>query len=111
MANGRDCPVCGKDIGVWSIFSAGVPSRIRCPHCRSLLRYDGTVAVLLIPFAVVILAALIAHESAVDLGLARPGIFVVLLVVVTWVPIELLMAMYLREHRTLHRVDRKPAAR
>ena len=104
MANGKVCPACAKDIGVWAIFSAGGPSRIRCPHCRSRLRYDGAIAVMALPFAVVVLAALVVHEVAVDVGVARPGLFVAILLLVTWVPVELLLALYLRDHRTLRMV-------
>ncbi len=75
MANGKVCPACAKDIGVWAIFSAGGPSRIRCPHCRARLRYDGAMAVMAAPFAVVVFAALVIHEVAVDVGVARPGLF------------------------------------
>jgi DNA-directed RNA polymerase subunit RPC12/RpoP len=108
MANGKACPACGKDIGVWAIFAAGVPSRIRCPHCRSRLRYDGAVAVIALPFAVVVLAALVVHEAAVDVGIARPELFAAVLLLVTWVPVELLLALYLRDHRTLRIVDPRP---
>lgn len=105
MANGKVCPACGRDIGVWAIVTAGLPSRIRCPHCRSRLRYDGAVAVVAMPFAVVVLAALVGHEAAIDVGIARPGLFVAVLLLVTWVPVELLLALYLRDHRTLRIVD------
>jgi hypothetical protein len=111
MASGRNCPVCGKDIGVWSIFAAGLPSRIRCPHCRTLLRYDGALFLIAIPFLLAMLAALVVHEAAIDLGLDRPGLFVVVLLLVTWIPIELLLALYLRENRTLRRVERKTLSR
>lgn len=109
MVNGKTCPVCGKDIGVWAIVAAGLPSRIRCPHCRTLLRYDGALAFMALPFAIVIVAALIIHEVAVDVGVASPGLLIVVLVLVTWVPVELLLALYLRENRTLRVVDSKRA--
>ena len=110
MANGKVCPACAKDIGVWSVVAAGLPSRIRCPHCQTLLRYDGTLALLALPFAVVILAALILHEVAVDVGIPRPGLFLVVMVLVTWVPVELLLALYLRDHRTLHLASAPPGS-
>jgi hypothetical protein len=110
MANGKICPACGKDIGVWAIVAAGLPSRIRCPHCRTLLRYDGTYALMALPFAIVILSALIVHEVAVDVGIPRPGLFVIVQVLLTWVPVEFLLALYLRDHRTLHLVNRGPGA-
>ena len=107
MANGKTCPACGKDIGIWAIVAAGLPSRIRCPHCRTLLRYDGTLALMALPFAIVILAALIIHEVAVDVGMSSPNLIVVVLVLVTWVPVEYLLALYLRDKRTLHIADSK----
>ena len=110
MANGKVCPACDKDIGVWAIVAAGLPSRIRCPHCRTLLRYDGTFALMVLPFAIVILSALIVHEVAVDVGIPRPGLFVVVQVLVTWVPVEFLLALYLRDHRTLHLVGPRPGS-
>ena len=110
MANGKVCPACGKDIGVWAIVAAGRPSRIRCPHCRTLVRYDGTYALMVIPFAIVILAALIVHEVAVDVGMSRPGLVAVGQVLLTWVPVEFLLALYLRDHRTLHLVTPRPGA-
>lgn len=108
MANGKVCPACGNDIGVWAIFSAGGPSRIRCPHCRARLRYDGAIAVMAVPFAVVVFAALVIHEVAVDVGVARPGLVVTIMLLVTWVPVELLLALYLRDHRTLRIVEPRP---
>jgi hypothetical protein len=111
MANGRDCPVCGKDIGVWSVVTAGLPNRIRCPHCRAVLRYDGMITILALPFVIVILAALVIHEVAVDVGIAVPGVVLVLVVLLTWIPVELFIALYLRDHRTLHRVEGKAASR
>jgi uncharacterized protein (DUF983 family) len=103
-ANGKECPACGKDIGIWAIFAAGMPSRIRCPNCRARLRYDGGSVVTAISFAIVVIVVLIAHEVAVDVGMARPGLFTAVLLLITWVPIELLLAIYLRDYRRLHLV-------
>ena len=107
MANGKTCPACGKDIGVWAVVAAGLPSRIRCPHCQTLLRYDGTLALTALPFVIVIGSALIIHEVAVDVGMSSPALIVIGLVLLTWVPVEYLLALYLRDHRTLHVVDSK----
>ena len=101
MPDGKTCPACQKDIGVWSVFSAGMPNRIRCPHCRTQLRYDGGVAFMIVPFAIVAIATLIVHEAAIDAGIPRPGLFAVVLLLVTWIPLELLLVLFLRERRTL----------
>jgi hypothetical protein len=42
MSDGKHCPACDKDIGIWPVFSAGLPSRVRCPHCKSRLSYGDT---------------------------------------------------------------------
>jgi uncharacterized protein (DUF983 family) len=39
--DGKHCPVCGEDIGLWPVMSAMYPTRIWCPHCRSRLGYQG----------------------------------------------------------------------
>jgi uncharacterized protein (DUF983 family) len=105
VANGKDCPHCGKDIGVWAIFAAGSPSRIRCPSCHARLKYDGAIALMAIPYIIVLLCAVIVHEAAVDAGIPRPGAYVAVLVIVTWIPIELLLTLFLRDRRTLHLVE------
>ena len=106
MTNGKQCPACGKDIGIWAIFAAGMPSRIRCPYCRARLRYDGGSVVMGIALGVVVIVVLIAHEVAVDIGMSRPGLFAAVLLLMTWVPIELLPAVYLRDSRRLKMVGR-----
>src|SRR4029079_17582430 len=42
MDVGRDCPNCKADIGVWPVVSAGLPNRIKCPHCSARLQYRET---------------------------------------------------------------------
>ena len=108
MTNGKQCPACGKDIGIWAIFAAGMPSRIRCPYCRARLRYDGGSIVMGIALGVVVIVVLVAHEVAVDIGMTRPGLFAAVLLLITWVPIELLLAVYLRDYRSLKMIDRPP---
>jgi hypothetical protein len=105
MADGKTCPKCAKDIGIWAVFSAGMPSRIICPHCRSRLVYDGAIAIFAIPFVVICICAVIAHEAIADLGVPRPGVYVALLFVMTWIPVELLLVLYLRENRTIRLAD------
>ena len=42
---GKNCPNCGVDIGVWPVFSAGLPNRIWCPRCKSQLRYRKSLLI------------------------------------------------------------------
>ena len=48
MSNGRNCPVCAEDIGLWPIVYSSAPRKIKCPHCKSILAYDIKVG--LLPF-------------------------------------------------------------
>ena len=49
--DGRHCPSCRKDIGIWPVFTAGLPDWIRCPHCRCRLRYENATGVVVLLFA------------------------------------------------------------
>jgi hypothetical protein len=42
MTSDNNCPKCGRNIGVWAVFSATLPNRIFCPHCGTRLEYGGT---------------------------------------------------------------------
>jgi hypothetical protein len=48
-----------------------------------------------IALGVVVIGVLIAHEVAADIGMSRPRLFAAVLLLMTWVPIELLLAVYL----------------
>ena len=47
MSDGKHCPACGKDIGLWAVLLAGLPSHIRCRHCQARLTYGNSVLLLL----------------------------------------------------------------
>ncbi|MBX9581454.1 MAG: hypothetical protein K2X87_14230 [Gemmataceae bacterium] len=60
MGDGQHCPACGRDIGVWPVFTAGLPNRVRCPHCSARLGYHDigwVVVVLLLVLAGVLVGA------------------------------------------------------
>ena len=78
MGDGKHCPNCGNDIGVWPVFSAAWPSLIWCPRCKSRLRYGNTalvIAVLLVVLIVIAGAAfeigLVARTDVADADLGR----------------------------------------
>jgi hypothetical protein len=109
MHDGKHCPVCGVDIGVWPIFSAGLPNLIRCPRCKARLGYQriGTVLLMLLAF----LGAVLAGAFFIALPFERMQRLIVFVVIVlgTWVPIELVFAKYLRENKILeHRSGGRP---
>ena len=60
MNDGKHCPACGKDIGLWAVLLAAWPSRVRCPHCRARLSYGSCivlVAILVSSLAVLFVGA------------------------------------------------------
>ena len=86
------------------MFSAGLPDRIRCPHCKCRLRYDnagGVVVFLLLALACIAYPTFVLSTSQffVDLG-SRSLVFPVLLLV-AWVPVEWAAVRFLRERRRL----------
>ena len=100
-----NCPSCQQDIGVASVFFASSPSRIRCPHCRTRLRYVDIRPVLWI----LALAAAIAFGSSyalseyviqIESSALRLLVFVALFIGF-WTPVELAIAFYVRKNKTL----------
>jgi hypothetical protein len=103
MADGMHCPECGKDIGVWPIFSAGLPSRIWCPHCHSRLRYRNTTGVLLLILLVLVGVLAGAYFTASALPTSQTIGLVIFGVIAlgAWVPVELVVTWFLRNYREL----------
>jgi uncharacterized protein (DUF983 family) len=107
MADGRHCPACGRDIGIWPVFSAGLPNRIWCPHCGARVRYDraaGPVLALL-PAAVVVSAvafgvAFVVARRVTDHPLVWMGVFTAAFIA-GMAGVELLVARFLRSRRQL----------
>jgi hypothetical protein len=108
MRDGKHCPNCGEDIGIWPIFSAGLPNRIRCPHCKVRLSYERIWRVLLGVCALlaVVLAGsyyavqLLPLKTDFDYLIAFLAIFFAV-----WVIVELLVANYLRNKKVLKTVN------
>lgn len=106
MGDGKHCPSCGKDIGIWPVFSAALPSRIRCPHCKSRLRYRKiarVIAVLLVGLCGLVVGAFVLVSS---LATPRRGLIWAAVVIISWVFVELVTTWFLRNRRELELADR-----
>ena len=104
MADGKHCPACARDIGVWPIFAAGLPSRIRCPHCFARIRYRGIAGVLLFllaAFPVVAVAALWTASVIPGLRADVQSYAAAGILLVSWAAIELAVVRFLRGNREL----------
>ena len=101
MRDGKHCPACGEDIGVWPIFSAGLPDLIWCPRCKARLGYRGLagvgVVLSLLLVAVVVLGYVVAGRFE-----GNPSLVVFIAVFLgAWVSIELALVKYLRGNKVL----------
>jgi hypothetical protein len=109
MSDGKHCPACGKDIGMWAVLFAGLPSRIRCPHCRARLSYGNDLVLVLGVVAVLTLAAVVACQLAIfQLGktaaVTEPiqfGGLVIALMLGLAIPLELALTLLIRRHGVL----------
>ncbi len=106
MGDGKHCPACGVDIGVWPIFSAGLPNLIRCPRRKARLGYRriGPLRLILLLLTVAVLAAAYWVSMPFD-GNQRPVVFLVV-ALGAWIPVEVIVALYLRGNKVLfHRAS------
>jgi hypothetical protein len=111
MGDGKHCPGCGGDIGLWPVFSAGRPDWIRCRQCSARLRYRDTAGVLAIIVVVAVAGAVGCYLAAAELVSDGPrrGVTFVGLLLAAWVPLELGVAWYLRNYKQLVRADEPKA--
>lgn len=110
MSDGKHCPSCGQDIGVWPVFSAGLPNRVRCPHCKARLAYRdvlGLVIVLCVLGVALLAASMFTVQQFGLTGGPQRALTFAGLVLGVWVPVELAVAFYLRGTKELRRVDAK----
>ena len=104
MNDGKHCPACGRDIGLWTVFTAGLPSRIRCPHCRARLGFPqtGVLVAWLIALGLVLSAGAYVFArrlypvTRLEFHLLAAGLALVLLLAM-----NLGAAIYLRRTRQL----------
>jgi hypothetical protein len=112
MTDGKHCPACGTDIGVWPVLFAGLPTRVRCPHCKARLTYGNSLLLLL---GVVTMAAVGAvascyaasHYLGKSAQITDPIKFygsVAALFLGLWIPVELAFTLYVRNRGVLKKV-------
>jgi len=99
---GKRCPACGRDIGIWAVFAAGLPTRIRCPHCKARLSYRGAMPIVIVMLLLLGPVVYGSYRAAQALGDVRSWrLLFAGLVLVAWAPIELGFSLYLRARRDL----------
>jgi len=107
MRDGKHCPECAKDIGVWPVLAAGLPSRIRCPHCKARLTYGDIGTFVACLFAILLTLAVGSffvvnrQYSARDLKFHAAFIAMALAVML---PVDVVATWYLRKYGVLQKL-------
>ena len=104
MADGKDCPNCGRDIGFMTLVKAPWTTRITCPHCRARLKYLDVRNYNIVLVAIAILIGLPAGWFFVEFiydGEIYLSLLILLAVLLIWFPIELVLSRYLRNNKRL----------
>jgi hypothetical protein len=114
MKDGVHCPRCEKDIGVWPVFAAGWPTRIVCPHCRSVLAYAipvwRTVFAAVLPLCIPLLLLSCAAARLIVGRFDRWAAGLALaLWLGAWASFEYLNAIRWRRTKSLRLVRERPA--
>lgn len=95
------CPNCRNPVGLWAVFSAMRPDRIRCPHCAATLRFRDTSRVRTLMVAITgvlgVAAAVFASRLGLGLSLAAAASTAIL----AWVVLEALVSWCLLRRREL----------
>jgi hypothetical protein len=113
MSDGKHCPACGKDIGVWPVLLAVLPTRVRCSHCRARLTYGKSLMLLLgVTTAVALLVVASCYIVSLYLGTKllynNPAKFfgvATALFLALWIPVEAAFALYVRNRGVLKKLD------
>lgn len=104
--SGKECPICKEDIGLLPIIKAGLPSRIKCPHCKSSIKYKSFPWIILSISVIVFIALLYISVPAIENSLEKLEFYyrellVIIYLILLWQPFELIMALYLRNKSEL----------
>jgi hypothetical protein len=98
-SDGKHCPACGVDIGIWPVATAVFPSRVRCPHCRSLLAYRGPWRITAVMMGITLVFVTFSAYLVLNVGLTATWQAVLVYLAIT-IPcgaaLSIAMAVYLR---------------
>jgi hypothetical protein len=103
--NGSICPNCNQDIGIEAIMKAGLPTLLKCPHCRAKLRYKP-VGLGMLLLSVVIYIPIFIFANYIILRFLSPShsirfLIIIIMAGLLWLPFEYLIAKQLRRKHNL----------
>jgi len=100
--SGKNCPNCSKDIGIMAIVKAGLPSRMKCPHCRTSVLYKPfpwvfTTFLVILFFIILITLIPVTYIPSFE-SLSGLAPFVrIMLIGLLWLPFEVILGLYIRK--------------
>jgi hypothetical protein len=108
MRDGKHCPECEKDIGVWPVLSAGLPSRIHCPHCNARLTYGNSGTFVACVFAVLLTLAVgsfFAVSSQYSMHYWKFHSVFIAVALAVMLPVDVVATFYLRKYGVLRKAE------
>jgi len=104
--DGKHCPECRRDIGLWAVFSAILPTRVRCPHCKASLAYSNSSRLVVGLLVLGLLLGGLAYFLALRLQIKDRFQFhfvAVALFTVLWLPVEVAVTLLVRQRSVLQK--------
>jgi len=108
MRDGKHCPECEKDIGVWPVLSAGLPSRVHCPHCHARLTYGNSGTFVACLFAILLTLAVgsfFAVSSQYSVRYWKFHAVFIAVALAVMLPVDVVATFYLRKYGVLRKAE------
>lgn len=98
--SGKNCPSCSQDIGMMAIIKSGFPSKIKCPHCNTAIKYKPfpwlfTSFLAITYFCFLVIVIPITYIVLENLGGLAPVVRIIVIALL-WLPFEIALGKYLR---------------
>ncbi|MCJ8311625.1 MAG: hypothetical protein HRU38_02825 [Saccharospirillaceae bacterium] len=100
--NNNHCPECEKDIGFFAVFKAGLPSLIKCPFCKTAVKYNSfpwvVMSVCVFIYVFLLYFTFIAFNQFTLTYISMEVIVEITALLVLWIPFEIAIVFYLRKN-------------
>ncbi len=102
---GKICPICNKDIGIWTVIKTPLPNMMRCKNCKSKITYEKKGYLIIFISSLVYVALLVATFHLFNVldrfSLVQSVVIWAIICILYWQPFEVIIAIYLRRTQKL----------